>query len=318
MDVVLVDAKNAVYRHGWTRAQLKTTDGKYTGAIFGVLSCLIRLEKYYPKALFLFCWDGQNTKKSWRHQLCPSYKSNRGIGETPREVTRILGQIPEIKKMLCLLGFAQFEVENVEADDLIGIIATALAKRKEVDRVLIYSMDKDYFGLIDDKISVVRDLDKSSKCEALDTRGVFKKYKVHSKSWVKYRSLIGDSSDAIKSPIPKVGKMRALHLLANGFNPSRVKPRLEIEKLYKQYWPQVHMNYRISKIVRSSKHKMLPVHAREAFAAIIGRIKKNVKCVGRDEKCRNNYKKFISFCVDYEMNWIIENSDTIWRIGWVR
>jgi DNA polymerase-1 len=165
IDIILVDAKNAVYRHGYTRAQLRTSTGQSTGAIFGMLSCLIRLHRYYPKALFLFCWDGQKPKESWRHKLCPTYKSNRGVGEVPKEVQAILAQIPEIKKMLRLMGFAQFEVANIEADDEIGIIAVALAKRKDVSRVLVYSMDKDYFGLIDDKIHVVRDLDKSMKCK---------------------------------------------------------------------------------------------------------------------------------------------------------
>ena len=64
MDVVLVDAKNATYRHGWTRSSLHNSAGQPTGAIFGILSCLLRLYKFHPKAQFIFCWDGKDTYKS--------------------------------------------------------------------------------------------------------------------------------------------------------------------------------------------------------------------------------------------------------------
>jgi 5'-3' exonuclease len=152
--------------------------------------------------------------------------------------------------------------------------------------------------------------------QALNTKGVYKKYKVHSKNWFRYRSLIGDKSDAIKSPIPKVGPVRALHLLANGFDPSRRKPKLEIERLYAKHWPAVHRNYRISKIVTSAEHKLLPPHAQEAFTTIIGKIEKGLDCIKRDSRCKNNYRKFLGFCANYELNWIIEQRDVIWRIGW--
>ncbi len=320
MDVVLVDAKNCVYRHGFTRAHLKTADGKYTGALFGVLSCLIRLSRYYPKAAFVFCWDGEETFKSWRHSICKTYKCKRAKkpSDVPPEVGIILKQIPLIKKILTILGFAQFEVANLEADDLIGVIASSLYKRSDVKRVLIYSMDKDYYGLVNKKIQVVRDLDKSSQCEALQAAGIKKKFGVHPRDWVKYRALIGDPSDSIKSPLPKVGKVRALKLLKEGLDPSNKIPISKLEKKYNEHWKNVHMNYRISKIVTDHKFKHLPAHAKEALKVIVKRVDKSLSCIRRNNKCHDklHYKRFLQLCSDYELHWIIEHRDDIWRLGW--
>ena len=319
-DVILVDSKNAVYRHGYTRALLTNSSGKPTGAIFGILSCLIRLHNFHPKAKFIFCWDGKETFKSWRHTLCDTYKANRAKkpGELPVEVKSILSQIPAIKKVITLLGFPQYEIENLEADDLLGILSKTLSKRKDVNRVLIYSMDKDCYQLIGDKVGVVRDLDKSAKCEAFTAIDVEKKFGVHPKNWNKYRALVGDVSDGIKSPFPKVGKVRALKLLAEGLDPSNSKPTSKLEKEYSQFWEQAHTNYRLSKIVTNPTHSVLTERN-------ILHLKKVVKDISTDKGIKRQNRKdfnnvgaraFVKFCGDYELNWILENRHIFYSMGW--
>lgn len=305
MDIILVDARNAVYRHGWTRANLYNSSGKPTGAIHGFLSCLIRLKKFYPKAQFILCWDGKDPKESWRHKLCSTYKANRSSAkgeEPPQEVKNILSQIPAVRKVSDILGIAQFDVDYLEADDLIGILAVALASKSEIRNVYVYSMDKDMYQLIGGKISVVRDLDKAKKCKAYKAKDVQKEHKVDASSWVKYRALIGDPSDGIKSPFKGVGKVTALKLLAAGLDPSKKEPSLKIEKKYSKDWKKCHQNYILSKIVKSASSKKLPEDTQNQLQDIV----KNIDFLPVVEDKKKAVKEFIRFCAKYELNWIIE------------
>lgn len=321
MDVICIDARNAVYRHGWTRAQLHNSEGKPTGAIFGILSCLLRLYKYYPNAKFIFCWDGKEPKKSWRHVMCSTYKAHRHSangGEMPVEVKNILSQIPAIKKVIALLGFQQYEVPYLEADDLIGIVATSLAKRKDVDRVLIYSMDKDYYQLITLKVQVLRDLDKANKCKAFTAEDVKKEFGVLPVEWNRYRALVGDKSDGINSAIPRVGKVTALKLLAQGFDCSKSAPVSKIEKLHKDHWQKAYLNYQLSKIVINPKSKYLLESSVLSLVTIIDSISSNKGIVRRNKKEFNatGYRQFLAFCANYELAWILENRYLFSAMGW--
>lgn len=317
-DVILIDAKNATFRHGFTRALLSNSEGTPTGAIFGLLGCLIRLYGFYPKAKFIFCWDGDQTHKSWRNKFCKTYKANRRKPneERPPEVTAILKQIPIIRKMLSILGFRQFVVPTLEADDLIGILANELSKKKDIARVLIYSMDKDMYQLIGDKISVVRDLDKSLDCKALTKKDILKDFGVSPKNWNRYRALIGDPSDGIASPFPKIGKVRALKLLAEGLNPEHKVPQNKIEKLYAEHWPKAHENYRLSKIVTKADSKVLSETEKLNIGIILRQVDKGCGRKNKDIFDTDGVKRFVKFCVKYELNYILEQRHILYRIGW--
>lgn len=317
MDVVLVDAKNATYRHGWTRSSLHNSAGQPTGAIFGILSCLLRLYKFHPKAQFIFCWDGKDTYKSWRHKVCGTYKANRskpGSKDVPVEVKDILSQIPAIKKVIDILGFPQYEVERLEADDLIGILAKYVARKSGVENVFIYSMDKDMHQLIGGKIAVVKDLNKSLKCRAYTSKDVLADFGVTPKDWNKYRALVGDSSDGIKSPFPKIGKVRAMKLLAEGLDASKSAPSTEIERQFSEHWSKAHMNYRLSKIVTNAESKVMTSVNRLHLIKVVEAVS-TVAGIKRRQIENTDARKFVKFCATYELQWIMENRHLFYSIG---
>lgn len=305
MDIILIDARNAVWRHGYTRSLLRNSAGTPTGAIFGFLGCLLRLKKFYPDAKFVLCWDGKEPWKSWRHNYCDTYKASRhkpGSPDLPIEVKNILSQIPAIKKVAGILNLPQFEVDRLEADDLIGVLSKAFTAKDQVDNVYIYSMDKDMFGLIGGKVSVVRDLDKAKKCKAFKAKDVLKEYGVTSKAWAKYRALIGDPSDGIKPAIRGVGKVTAVKLLSQGLDPSKKDPTLKIEKQYKKHWRQCHMNYVLSKIIIDADSKKLPKATSKQLLDIL----KNLDFIPEAENKVGAARRFVKFCAEYELNCIME------------
>src|SRR6185312_986152 len=151
---------------------LRASNGFPTGVIYGVLAGMMRLHRIFPDAAFVFCWDGKDTDKSWRHKLAKTYKANRKrTGEPPQEVKDVYMQIPSLRILLSHMGFLQLEIDTLEADDLIGIVARSL--KKKVKRVLIYSSDKDFIQLMDKHTLLVRDIDKKKKCAPLTEKEVF-------------------------------------------------------------------------------------------------------------------------------------------------
>ena len=305
MDICLMDARNTVYRHGWTRQNLRNTEKKPTGAIFGFLSCLVRLRNFYPNAKFIMCWDGKDPGNSWRHQYSSSYKAHRKSTtgeELPIEVRNILSQIPAVKQVSEILGIPQFEVDSLEADDLIGILSKIFSDKKEVDNVYIYSMDKDMYQLIGGKVSVIRDLDKAKKCKPYKAKDVLKDHGVAPIDWIKYRALVGDPSDGIKSAFKKVGKVTALKILAAGLDPSKKEPTKPIEKKYSKEWSRCHKNYILSKIVIDANSKRLLEKNKVQLAELL----KNIDFIPVVQDREDAAKQFIRFCSKYQLNWVME------------
>ena len=84
MTLILIDAKNAVYRFGYAMSRLHSSEGVPTGAIYGFLNMLLRLKKKYPDGRFIIAWDGQGYKQNgWRRKIFPGYKASRGGGKSP-------------------------------------------------------------------------------------------------------------------------------------------------------------------------------------------------------------------------------------------
>src|SRR5215472_1558215 len=125
MKIILIDAKNALFRYGWAFKTLQTSDGTYTGAVYGILGLLQRLKRHHSNARFAMVWDGEG--KSWRHDYWAGYKSNRvKNGPIADGVKRILAQISTVTEATTMLGIPQFRVPRLEGDDAIALVAKRL------------------------------------------------------------------------------------------------------------------------------------------------------------------------------------------------
>ena len=100
------------------------------------------------------------------------------------------------------MGLPLLRIDGVEADDVIGTLATRAA-RSDID-VLISTGDKDMAQLVSERISLVNTMTGSR----LDREGVKAKFDVYPEQIVDYLALVGDTIDNIPG-VPKVGPKTA-------------------------------------------------------------------------------------------------------------
>ena len=145
--LLLVDGSSYLYRafHALQRAGLRNRKGEPTGAIYGVLNMLRRLQKETPADYLACVFDARG--KTFRDEIYPEYKANR-----PPMPEDLAGQVAPLKEAIAAFGWPMLEVPGVEADDVIGTLARQ-AERQGV-RVIIASGDKDLAQLVNPAITI--------------------------------------------------------------------------------------------------------------------------------------------------------------------
>ena len=183
--IVIIDGHALAFRSYYAIRDLSNSKGETTNAVFGFLRSLLRIlqeEGEFDATVVTF----DAPAKTFRHEQFEGYKAGRR--DTPEDLPR---QIRQIKQAVGLMGLYQIEVPGLEADDLIGTIATRCAERGY--RVEIVTSDRDAYQLVGEHVTV-RGL---SKDDSFGPAEVFQKFGVTVAQWVDYRSLTGDASDNI-------------------------------------------------------------------------------------------------------------------------
>jgi len=119
----------------------------------------------------------------------------------------LICQIAPIHDIIRALGLPLLVIDDVEADDVIGTLATQASKQGL--KTYISSGDKDLAQLVDDHTRLVNTMNNT----VLDSDGVVEKYGVPPSSIIDYLALMGDSSDNVPG-IPKVGPKTAVKWLS--------------------------------------------------------------------------------------------------------
>jgi DNA polymerase-1 len=198
-DLVLVDGSSYLYRAFYALPPLSTSDGRPTGAVYGVGNMLRRLHKDYDTARIAVVFDAPG--KTFRDALFEDYKANR-----PPMPDDLRQQVEPLLELVEALGLPLLRVEGVEADDVIGTLARQETARG--GKVLISTGDKDMAQLVDGKISLINTMTG----KFLDPEGVRDKFGVPPERIIDYLALVGDSSDNIPG-VPKVGPKTAARWL---------------------------------------------------------------------------------------------------------
>ncbi|WP_293003392.1 DNA polymerase I [Nevskia sp.] len=193
--LVLIDASGWLFRAYHALPPLSNARGEPTGAIFGMVNMLKRLQKDYAPEHIAVVFDAPG--KTFREASYAEYKANRDA--TPPD---LLHQWPIIVDMVKAMGLPTLSVSGVEADDVIG----TLAKIGEAagHEVLIVTSDKDMAQLVNDRVKLV----DTMKNRVMDPAGVVEKFGVPPERIVDYLALIGDTSDNIPG-VPSVGPKTA-------------------------------------------------------------------------------------------------------------
>jgi DNA polymerase-1 len=201
--LVLIDGNSIAFRAFYALPLLSNASGVYTNAVYGFTMMLMKVMEEEKPTHLLVAFDAGKT--TFRHNDYQDYKGARQ--KTPGELSE---QIPLIKQVLDAFQIRYFELENYEADDIIGTLAHSVeASGMET---LIVSGDKDLLQLVDDRVQVLLTRKGVTEAERFDVKAIADKYGLTPKQIIDLKGLMGDASDNIPG-IPGVGEKTALKLL---------------------------------------------------------------------------------------------------------
>ncbi|MEQ8233733.1 MAG: DNA polymerase I [Gammaproteobacteria bacterium] len=193
--LVLVDGSSYLYRAFHALPALTNSAEHPTGAMHGVLAMLRRLRQDFDADYFAVVFDPRGP--TLRDEWYPEYKANR-----PPMPDELACQIEPLHRIIRAQGIPLLQVDGVEADDVIGTLASAAADAG-MD-VVISTGDKDFAQLVDNHVTLVNTMDNTT----LDTAAVQAKFGVRPDQIVDYLTLVGDTVDNIPG-VPKVGPKTA-------------------------------------------------------------------------------------------------------------
>jgi DNA polymerase-1 len=195
----LVDGSSYLYRAFHALPPLESSRGEPTGAVLGVLNMLNRLLKESTPELIAVVFDAPG--RTFRDELFEQYKAHR-----PPMPDELRAQIEPLLTAIRALGLPLLRIEGVEADDVIGTLATRAARAGL--NCVISTGDKDMAQLVSDRVTLVNTMTG----QTLDRAGVKAKFDVHPEQIVDYLALVGDTADNIQG-VPKVGPKTAARWL---------------------------------------------------------------------------------------------------------
>lgn len=317
MNVILIDGKNALYRYGYAMKNLRTATGQTTGAIYGFLKLLPRLKNVYPDCRVVVVWDGKNYKSGWRTRLYSDYKGNRNGKEKSEDLKAILAQEEVIRTLLRLPAIAQSTVEEVEADDLIGILAAECFTHGL--QPYVYSSDRDFCQLMP-KVQLIRDVDKERKLKPETSAEVKAYFRCELEQVLRVRAICGDGSDNIPGAIPGVGPVGAAKLVQAGVDPaipSYVKVTGLVQRKYmlRPYWETIHRNYRIMRILQSTDDPELTLAQQSCLAREKLRVLGLIRGVVKERRNHTDSIAFASQLAELELEEAISKRHEIWSMG---
>lgn len=262
--------------------------------------------------------------KAQRHRgsTASSQKSKYPIDDR----SRALIQMPILRLILEASGFRQFEVEGLEADDLLAMLTIKAMELDSEEEIIILSGDRDYYQLLKyDNVKLTTGL-KEGKIKWVTTDDVKNIYGIDPKDWTKYRAFTGDASDNIPH-LHKVGSKTALKMLADGLDPSNPDYHhidVDAREVYARYfqpqgiktlWPAVFGNWKLCEFVIDPESSLLSEAVQEKLHHIFGHLT-SIKKFRRRSSCltHENYRKVSFLMGQYELNSILAQMDQFWQI----
>jgi DNA polymerase I len=201
--LVLIDGNSIAYRAFFALPLLNNNKGVYTNAVYGFTQMLLKILEDEKPTHMLVAFDAGKT--TFRHKTFSEYKGGRQ--KTPPELSE---QFPFIRQLLDAFEIKRYELENYEADDIIGTLASQAAEG-EWD-VKVFTGDKDLLQLVTPDVEVVLTRKGITEVEAYTVEQVNERYGITPKQIVDMKGLMGDPSDNIPG-VPGVGEKTAIKLI---------------------------------------------------------------------------------------------------------
>src|SRR2546426_260320 len=199
MIIHLIDGTYELFRHFYGIRRFKKTDPPF-GAVTGVLRMVAKMIEDGATHIGVAT---DHVIESFRNDLWPGYKTGAGIDRALR------AQFHPLEEALAAMGVVVWPMIEHEADDALAVAAHDAARDKRVEKVCIWTPDKDLGQcVVGDRIVQI----DRRKNEIRDEAGVRAKFGVASAFIPDYLALVGDAADGYPG-IPGIGAKTAANLI---------------------------------------------------------------------------------------------------------
>lgn len=200
---LVIDGSSLIHRAFFALPPLTTQSGVHTGAVYGFCNMLLRLLADVQPKWLAVAFD--KSRKTFRTEMFADYKGQRK--PTPSELSE---QFPLARKVLEAMNIAVLELDNYEADDIIGTFAVHAPQDADV---IIVTGDRDELQLLSSRTSVYFTKRGISDLKIYTPEVFAEEYEgLEPKQLIDLKGLMGDTSDNIPG-IPGVGPKTALKLI---------------------------------------------------------------------------------------------------------
>jgi DNA polymerase-1 len=202
---VIIDGKSVFYRGYFALPNLSTKDGIPTGGVFGFASMALEVIRKLKPDYVAVAWDKPKTNIRKRLKMYPEYKAGRK--PPPPDFYE---QIPILHELLQAFGWPLYELDDYEADDIMGALALQ-AQEKGIETLLVTS-DLDALQLIGPLTKIFVLKTGISHIELYSSESFKAKYGLDATQFLDLKAIKGDSSDNIPG-VPGIGEKGATELL---------------------------------------------------------------------------------------------------------
>src|SRR5437763_7575033 len=209
--VHLVDGTYELFRHFYGQRRFNKGVDRPYGAVVGVLQTVLDMIENGDTYLGVAT---DHVIESFRNRLWPGYKTSAGMERA------LLAQFHPLEEALAAMGVVVWPMIELEADDALASAARIAAKDKKVDKVAIWTPDKDLAQCVQGRRVV--QIDGRRKIMR-DAAGVREKFGVDPPLIPDLLALVGDAADGYPG-IPSIGAKTAAGLL-NTYGPIENFPR---------------------------------------------------------------------------------------------
>ena len=225
MIVHLIDGTYELFRHFYGQRRFNKGEDKPFGAVVGVLNSVLMMFEQGATHLGVAT---DHVIESFRNDLWPGYKTGEGVERA------LIDQFHPLEEALEAMGVATWAMVELEADDALASAAHLAAADPAVEKVSIWTPDKDLAqSVIGDRVVQV---DRKSG-HIRNAEEVKKKFGVEPALIPDFLALVGDAADGYPG-IPGIGKTTAARLLNShgpieSFPPSVLGDQHDLAMLFK-------------------------------------------------------------------------------------